>query len=69
MSTNLEVISGIYAALAVGDVPGILAAFDGEIRWTEAEGFPYGGIYVGPDAIVANVFAKLGSEWDGGDQQ
>jgi ketosteroid isomerase-like protein len=35
------------------------------ISWTEAEGFPYGGTYIGPDAIVHNVFMKLGSEWDG----
>ena len=36
-----------------------------EISWTEAEGFPYGGTYIGHEAVLQNVFAKLGSEWDG----
>ena len=62
---NSEIIRGLYDAFATGDVPGVLGVLDGDIRWTEAEGFPYGGTYVGPDAVLANVFAKLGSEWDG----
>jgi len=65
MSVNTEVIRGLYVAFASGDVPGVLGALDKDIRWTEAEGFPYGGTYVGPDAVLTNVFAKLGSEWDG----
>lgn len=65
MTTNSDVIRGLYTAFAKGDVPGVLGALDQDIRWTEAEGFPYGGTYVGPDAVLANVFAKLGSEWDG----
>jgi uncharacterized protein len=62
---NSEIIRGLYDAFATGDVPGVLGVLDGDIRWTEAEGFPYGGTYVGPDAVLANVFARLGSEWDG----
>ena len=62
---NSDIIRGVYAAFATGDVPGVVGAFDAGIRWTEAEGFPYGGIYIGPDAVAANVFAKLGSEWEG----
>lgn len=65
MRTNAEIIQGLYACFAAGDVPGVLEAMDQQIRWTEAEGFPYGGTYVGPDAVLANVFARLGSEWDG----
>jgi ketosteroid isomerase-like protein len=65
MSGNTEIIRGVYAAFAKGDVPGVLGAFDRDIRWVEAEGFPYGGTYVGPEAVLTNVFAKLGSEWDG----
>jgi hypothetical protein len=39
---------------------------DPNIVWNEAEGFPYadGNPYIGPDAIVQGVFARLGSEWD-----
>ena len=65
MGVNSEIIRGLYTAFANGDVPGVLGALDKDIQWTEAEGFPYGGTYVGPDAVLANVFAKLGSEWNG----
>jgi ketosteroid isomerase-like protein len=65
MSTNSDLIRGLYDAFAAGDVPGVLGVLDREVRWTEAEGFPYGGTYVGPEAVLTNVFARLGSEWDG----
>lgn len=38
---------------------------DPEVRWTEAEGFPYAGTYTGPDAVLNGVFARLGGEWEG----
>jgi uncharacterized protein len=41
---------------------------DPAIHWHEAEGNPYmpsGEAWVGPDAIVSNLFVKLGEEWDG----
>lgn len=65
MTSNSDTIAAIYKAFARGDVPNVLAAFSPNISWTEAEGFPYGGTYIGPDAVVQNVFAKLGSEWEG----
>lgn len=65
MTENSEIVRGLYTAFANGDVPGVLGALDKDIRWTEAEGFPYGGTYTGPDAVLTNVFARLGSEWDG----
>ena len=61
---NLETIENLYRAFAQGDVPSVLAAFDENIEWTEAEGFPYGGIYRGGDAVTQNVFIKLATEWD-----
>jgi hypothetical protein len=36
-----------------------------DIHWTEAEGGPYGGIFIGPDAVLQNVFVRLGAEWEG----
>ena len=65
MTAHVDTIANLYAAFTRGDVPTVLAAFAPDISWTEAEGFPYGGTYVGPEAIVQNVFMKLGSEWDG----
>lgn len=65
MAGHSDTITNLYAAFARGDVPAVLAAMAPDISWTEAEGFPYGGTYVGPDAVLQNVFMKLGSEWDG----
>ena len=65
MTDNAATIRSLYAAFAKGDIPAVLGMFDAQISWTEAEGFPYGGTYVGPDAVLANVFMKLGTEWDG----
>lgn len=62
--SNADIMKGLYASFAAGDVPGVLGAMDPMINWTEAEGFMYGGTYIGPDAILENVFAKLGTEWE-----
>jgi len=61
---NKQIIENGYKCFATGDVPGLLATFDENIAWTEAEGFPYGGTYTGANAIVENVFMKLGGEWE-----
>jgi len=63
--TNAEIIHGLYVAFAKGDVPAVVGAFDENISWTEAEGFMYGGTYNGPNAVLENVFMKLGTEWEG----
>lgn len=65
MSDNTAIIRGIYAAFAAGDMPAVLATFASQIRWHEAEGFPYGGLYTGPDQVLEHVFMKLGTEWEG----
>jgi ketosteroid isomerase-like protein len=65
MAGHSDTIANVYAAFARGDIPTVLAALAPNVSWTEAEGFPYGGTYIGPDAVLQNVFMKLGSEWDG----
>jgi ketosteroid isomerase-like protein len=65
MSSNAEAIRNAYSAFAEGDIPAVLDILDPQITWTEAEGFPYGGTYIGPDAVLQNVFMKIGEEWDG----
>lgn len=65
MAGHSDTIANLYAAFARGDISTVLVALAPDIRWTEAEGFPYGGTYVGPEAVLQNVFARLGSEWDG----
>ena len=63
--SNLDGVRGAYDAFAKGDVPGVLGFLSADIEWTEAEGFPYGGTYKGPNAVLEGVFMKLGTEWDG----
>ena len=58
------IIEQLYAAFARGDIPSVLGALNPQTRWTEAEGFPYGGTYIGPQAVLDNVFMRLGGEWD-----
>jgi hypothetical protein len=65
MPSSSETIRSLYDAFARGDVPSVLAALAPDVKWTEAEGFPYGGTYAGPQAVLANVFMKLGTEWEG----
>ncbi len=65
MSDHLDAIKNVYAAFARGDIPAVLSVLSPDASWTEAEGFPYGGTYIGPDAVLENVFMKIGTEWDG----
>lgn len=64
MSKELAVVQGAYAAFAAGDVVGVLGALASKVRWVEAEGGPYGGVYVGPEAVLKGVFARIGADWD-----
>ena len=63
--SNLEVVKGIYAAFANGDVPAVLAGLSADIEWTEAAGFPLAGTYIGHDAVVTGVFMPLATRWEG----
>ncbi|MBU2677742.1 MAG: nuclear transport factor 2 family protein [Gammaproteobacteria bacterium] len=58
--TNKEIIQGLYESFASGDVAAVTAAFDDDIAWTEADGFPLAGTYIGAQAVVENVFMRLG---------
>ncbi|WP_417681937.1 nuclear transport factor 2 family protein [Pseudidiomarina aquimaris] len=64
MNTALDLVQNVYRAFAKSDIPSVLGTLASNIRWTEAEGGPYGGVFVGPDAVLENVFMKLGGEWD-----
>jgi ketosteroid isomerase-like protein len=63
--TNLKAIKAVYEAFASGDIFTVLGALSADIAWTEAEGYPYGGTYHGPKAVLEGVFMRLGSEWEG----
>ena len=64
MATNKELVEGVYANFAQGDVPAVLGAMADDIRWAEADGFPLAGTYVGPQAVLEGVFMRLGEIGD-----
>ena len=64
MATNREIVEGAYASFAQGDVPAALGAMADDIQWTEADGFPLAGTYVGPQAVLEGVFMRLGEIGD-----
>ena len=59
------IVQKLYDAFAEGDVPTILSLFHPDITWNEAENFPYAdrNPYVGPEAILNGIFARIGEEW------
>src|SRR6267378_5392144 len=61
---SVELVKGIYAAFATGDVPGVLGAFSEDIEWYEAEGMPYGGLHRGGDAVAEKVFGPIAEDVD-----
>jgi ketosteroid isomerase-like protein len=63
--TNSARLRALYEAFAHGDVPTVLATFDADIVWMEAENLSYaaGNPYRGSQAIVQGIFARLGQEW------
>lgn len=67
VKSNLAVIQGIYNDFASGNVPGISGVLDDKVEWNEAESFIYGDNkpFIGHDAVVNGVFAKIGAEWEG----
>lgn len=66
--SNVQHAKAIYAAFGRGDIPTVLAGFDPEVEWRQAEGNPYeptGATWVGPQAVLDKLFMRLGSEWEG----
>ena len=64
MTDTHDAVRRFYAALARGDVPGVLALLDPAVEWTEAERFPYfAGTWHGPDEIVRGLLEPLGRDW------
>jgi ketosteroid isomerase-like protein len=65
MKSNLDIIQAHYAASARQDTAAMMADVSPDVRWTEMAGFPCAGTWVGPQQVLDNVFAVLGSAWQG----
>jgi len=65
--SNLEPVKALYAAFAKADMPAALATMAPDIVWNEAENYPYAdrNPYVGPEAVLHGVFARIGGDWEG----
>lgn len=66
--SNVDLARDLYAAFGRGEIDKVLGAMDPGIEWREAEGNPYqmdGSPWHGVDAVVQNLFVRLGSDWTG----
>ena len=65
---NVSLVRNLYDAFGRGDIPAVLGAMSPDVHWHQAESNPYmpgGEAWVGPDAVLKNLFIRLGTEWDG----
>lgn len=60
---NIQIIDTLYNAFSTGDIPTVLGLMHPKIEWNEAESnsLADGNPYIGPDAILEGVFARLGA--------
>lgn len=64
---NVNLLKNLYDAFGRGDIPTVLGTMNPDINWYQAESNPYmpsGEAWVGPNAVLNNLFMKLGAEWD-----
>jgi uncharacterized protein len=59
-----EVVRRQYLAAARGDLDAVRATLADDVEWTEMAGFPLGGTYRGPDAVISGVLTRLVQEWE-----
>jgi ketosteroid isomerase-like protein len=66
MADNVEVVRSAYEAFASGDLRPVLGILDENVEWHEAEHVIFwpGGGFVGPQAIVDGVFARIPRVFD-----
>lgn len=65
MRNAFDIVKAHYDANDRRDMDGMLADIAPDCRWTEMDGFPCAGTYVGPEEIFKNVFQALGQAFDG----
>lgn len=65
MTSNLDLIRRTYEGTSEENGRNVMTVLSPDVEWTEAEGFPYAGTYVGVDALMEGVFKRLATEWTG----
>jgi len=63
---NAAIVRAIYDSIGKGDVDAVLGAMDPNVHWSLAENFLYadGNPFIGPQAVLEEVFARVAAEWD-----
>mgnify|MGYP000073645942 CR=1 FL=1 len=65
MTTPTQLVQNFYTALSIGDTSAIMTILDPDLKWTEAERFPYyGGMWNSPQAVIENLLVPLSREWE-----
>lgn len=66
MTDNVALVKRLYDDFSRGDVLAVLAHFDDEIEWYEAEGNPYwnGAPAVGGQQVLEQVFARIPQDYE-----
>jgi ketosteroid isomerase-like protein len=60
---NLEIIKTLYQAFARGDLDRVFELLDPQVEWIESDSIPYGGKFIGIEAVKVGVFQKIVAEW------
>lgn len=65
--TNREIVMALYAGFDRGDMDAVLALMADDIVWHEAESNKLAdrNPYMGPQAVVEGVFARLAEDFEG----
>lgn len=63
---NREIVMALYAAFETGDITAIVTLMAADIVWHEAENNKLAdrNPYVGPQAVVEGVFARVAEDFD-----
>lgn len=65
--TSKELVEGIYAAFAAGDMAAFTDSLAPDVLWNEAENYPYAdrNPYRGAQDIMEGVFGRTAEDWNG----
>ena len=67
MADSVGIVRSAYDAFSRGDVQTVLGLLSEKVEWNEAEHFTYwtGSPFIGPQAVLNGVFARVGQDFDG----
>jgi uncharacterized protein len=65
MSKAVQMVRAFYEAVSRADAPAIVGLLHADLRWTEAEGFPYySGTWRQPQDVLDKLLLPLTRDWD-----